>query len=441
LAKEIENKISENNNKIIFAKVDATTNKKIAKDFSVKSFPTIKYVKNGFVGDYTGARSKQRISSFISIMEGESVTEIETLSELRKLHTENVIYDTPSNIVFLLKIFVSSDEEKKSKSEIEKSFNEISEKNHGKGIFAIYKTEDKSELDADNSILDGNNQFSLSKIEIGKKEKYLKLDSKIMKLVNEGKEVEKESSENEKILNNKKNDIYNNQIESFFLNNNRPIVSELSQSNFKELSKMKKIMIVAIVSKSDIDLIKNENNNKYKNEYENNKQNNILINLDIILNKEKIINNLNNYVIGFLDLEKWKKFLEQFSVGKTSILMIDFRTENLSYAVRDLNIKENNDNIEINNNSENNNEHNDKYILNINDQLEIIFDDLIENKIEFRKTKNYFERLNDYFSQLKIRFINYYPYSYIVVAIFLIFLISFLLPSPSIKVKKNKKNN
>jgi hypothetical protein len=154
-----------------------------------------------------------------------------------------------------------------------------------------------------------------------------------------------------------------------------------------------------------------------------------LKNLDIILNKDKIINNLDDYVIGYLDLEKWKKFLEQFSAVKTSILMINFQTENLSYALREINIEENKT---LNN--DDNNENNNK--LNIKEQLEIIFDDLLEGKIEFRPTKNYFDRLNDYFLKLKIRFTDYYPYSYIVVAIFFTVFISFLLPSPGIKVKK-----
>ena len=73
MAQENKNNKLTNTN---IAKIDATKNKKIAEKYSVKTFPTIKYVKNGFLGEYTGVRTKDRFSSFLSVMSGDYLVEI-----------------------------------------------------------------------------------------------------------------------------------------------------------------------------------------------------------------------------------------------------------------------------------------------------------------------------------------------------------------------------
>eukprot|EP01100_Stratorugosa_tubuloviscum_P009073 TRINITY_DN37_c0_g2_i1.p1 TRINITY_DN37_c0_g2~~TRINITY_DN37_c0_g2_i1.p1 ORF type:complete len:244 (-),score=111.92 TRINITY_DN37_c0_g2_i1:158-889(-) len=60
LAKEL--KIENLNIKI--AKVDCTTNSKLQKRFSIRGFPTLKYISNGIVYDYSGARSLEQLKSF-----------------------------------------------------------------------------------------------------------------------------------------------------------------------------------------------------------------------------------------------------------------------------------------------------------------------------------------------------------------------------------------
>ena len=438
--------------KIKIAKIDATKNKKIAHEYSVKSFPTIKYVYNGVMNDYTGMRTKERLNTFFKIMKGNAVTEITDMLEIRNLQKTNLISDSsPNNIIFLLTIFDAKEDMLGQKSAIEINFTKIAQKYKGKGIFVILKTEIKCENFCDFSSLDNvcsknvfldsgirgpGSFFKISKIEFGREAIYMMNENNIKKNIkkNENGEISESDKSNRDV-----NAALNSQeIEGFFLSNNRPMISEFSQRNFKFLSELNKIMIILVVNNNEIEKRKYVIDEKEKNAnvIDNNENgveavNGILSNLDDYVNTitshsishlnsdHNEILNLNDYVIGYLELEKWKRFLAQYQIKKSSFLIIDFRTPKLKYYTQTIDITE----------GKNSNE-------NIYKQIEILFDNLAEKKIEFVQVKNSYEKIRDKLFTLKSKIQNAHAYSVFIVTVLIIFFISFLVPSPSLKKKK-----
>jgi Thioredoxin len=373
------------NTKIKIAKVDATKSKKIAKEYSVKSFPTIKYVKNGKMYDYTGIKTKERFSSFLKIMVKNSITEIKSLSELRILHMTNVISDSsPNNIIFLLNI-VRQENLLNTKTEIENIFEQLSIKYQGKGIFVLLKTVKNNENIYENN--NGNNDnsddsfFSISKIEMNSVPIMFTSD-RISEMNNDNNNNDNTEDDDvdytqnneikihEKInknLINSRTVVNYNQIDDFFVKNNHPIISELSQRNFRVFSELKKIVIIAVVNENEIskrneilntDLISNTKEKTNINN-DNNKENNEvydknLENFEFAVSDKKIKKNLNDFILGYLDGKRWKRFLLQYGISETGLLIIDFRSKDLVFYSQKFHVnnekddKNDNRNLEIN---------------------------------------------------------------------------------------------
>ena len=461
-----KNKNTKTKIKIKIAKVDATKSKKIAKEYSVKSFPTIKYVKNGEMYDYTGIRTKERFSSFLKIMVKNSITEIKSLSELRILHMTNVISDSsPNNIIFLLNI-IKQENLLNIKTEIEIIFEQLSIKYQGKGIFVLLKTvknnENINEKNDGNNDISDDSFFSISKIEMNAVPIMLTLDQ-MSEIINDNNNNDNNEDDDddddaqnneikvhEKInrnLMNSKTIINYNQIEEFFVKNNHPIISELSQRNFRVFSELKKIVIIAVVNENEIskrnnilnsNLIPNTNDKTNINN-ENNKDNKVyyknLENFEIALSDKKIKKNLNNFILGFLDGKRWKRFLLQYGISETGLLIIDFRSKDLVFYSQKFHVNNEKDdeNLEIN--------ENENYDIQQQENIKSVLLDLINDKMIFSKKKNFIEIIQQKFVDLKIKFFNYYPYSLLFVIIFVIFILSLILPSPSIVTSNKMKTN
>ena len=447
--------------KIKIAKVDATKNKKISHEYSVKNFPTIKYVYNGLVNDYTGIRTKERLNSFFNIMKGNSITEISDMSELRNLQKTNLISDSSSNnIIFLLTIFDARDDIIGQKTATEINFTKIAQKYKGKGIFVILKTEikcanycDYSSLDNicsenifyDSGIRGSRSYFKISKMEFARDPIYLKNQNNLKINKNKNDNENEKISESDKMkINNENNNGINvslnsQEIEGFFLSTNRPLISELSQRNFKYLSELNKIMIIIVVDNNEVEKLKylidkkekNENSiddKNDKNDDGDNELDGILSKLDkyvdtITLNSNTNRNfdngklfNLNDYVIGYLDLKKWQRFLAQYKIKKPSFLLIDFRTPKLQYYTQTIDMAEGDNNIYK--------------------QIDKLFNNLSEKKINFIQVRNSYEKIRDKLLTLKSKIQNVHAYPVFIVTILIIFFISFLIPSPSLKKKK-----
>eukprot|EP00600_Ochromonadales_sp_CCMP1393_P006799 CAMPEP_0174968286 /NCGR_PEP_ID=MMETSP0004_2-20121128/8047_1 /TAXON_ID=420556 /ORGANISM="Ochromonas sp., Strain CCMP1393" /LENGTH=478 /DNA_ID=CAMNT_0016217497 /DNA_START=39 /DNA_END=1475 /DNA_ORIENTATION=+ len=83
------------------AKVDATENDALAKEYGIKGFPTIKFLKNGKVSDYTGGRTESEIVSWVNKKSGPPAVTISTEDELLKFQEKHE--------VFTLGVFEKSD--------------------------------------------------------------------------------------------------------------------------------------------------------------------------------------------------------------------------------------------------------------------------------------------------------------------------------------------
>ena len=67
IIEEVADKLGDS---VTVGKIDATLATVTANDFGVKSYPTIKYYKDGRYGDYEGNKSYAGIAHFISRIQG-----------------------------------------------------------------------------------------------------------------------------------------------------------------------------------------------------------------------------------------------------------------------------------------------------------------------------------------------------------------------------------
>ena len=538
IALETSNKITEGRpieeinkktSSIKIAKIDATKNKIISGQFSVTSFPTIKYVNNGILGEYTGIRTKDSFLSFIRIMRGDHLIEIKSHSDLRTLQLSNLLSDTSnSNIVFLLTIYRTKENEgnlleegqnllksttNENEIDIEKIFGQIAKSYQGKAVFTIlHENQNIGDIDKiskkntdnynknvflqDRNIISGT--YSISKREINRPPIYFK-NKKIVKKI-QNYDINDDANKKEKTNineNNGNNDeiMLSQTLESFIISHNRHLISKLSQHNFRDLMHLKKIMVIAVVHNISTILVNEKNYNSLNNEDINNNENlkikdignnyniknngeimdsvivdsenilkffekNILEKLYSVDNFNKNTNedgnninsrddtlnlnstlNLNDCIFGYLDSKKWQKFLKQFGVKSSSILFLDFRSSTLYYYQKSLKkySKSRNeitgieDKIFSSSNLQENQKN--KNILDIN--INLILNDLYNDKLKFKKLKTSQDILFEIAVLIKNKFSTFHPFSVLFCFIIILIFCSFFTLSPSIRVKKD----
>jgi len=86
---------------IKLAKVDATENEALAKEFEIRGFPTIKFIKNGKAADYNGGRTAPEIISWVNKKSGPAAAILASADDLLKFQEKNE--------VFALGVFASAD--------------------------------------------------------------------------------------------------------------------------------------------------------------------------------------------------------------------------------------------------------------------------------------------------------------------------------------------
>ena len=538
IALETSNKITEGRpieeinkktSSIKIAKIDATKNKIISGQFSVTSFPTIKYVNNGILGEYTGIRTKDSFLSFIRIMRGDHLIEIKSHSDLRTLQLSNLLSDTSnSNIVFLLTIYRTKENEgnlleegqnllksttNENEIDIEKIFGQIAKSYQGKAVFTIlHENQNIGDIDKiskkntdnynknvflqDRNIISGT--YSISKREINRPPIYFKNKKNVKKIQNY--DIYDDANKKEKTNineNNGNNDeiMLSQTLESFIISHNRHLISKLSQHNFRDLMHLKKIMVIAVVQNISTILVNGKNYNSINNEDINNNENlkikDIGNNYDIknngeimdsvIVDSENILKffeknileklysvdnftkntnedgnninsrddtlnlnstlNLNDCIFGYLDSKKWQKFLKQFGVKSSSILFLDFRSSTLYYFQKSLKKYSKSRNeitgIEDKFFSSSNLQENqkNKNILDIN--INLILNDLYNDKLKFKKLKTSQDILFEIAVLIKNKFSTFHPFSVLFCFIIILIFCSFFTLSPSIRVKKD----
>ena len=463
------------------------------------SFPTIKYLKNGILADYTGIRTKESFLSFINIMRGDHLIKINSLEDLRTLQLSNLLSDTSiSNIVFLLTIYrkkenigsildggQNSSNNVKSKKEIdiEKIFGEIAKSHQGKAVFTIlYENEyveDVDEMSKNERNYNIENEeailgfYSISKREIHRRPIYFSKKNMIDKMHNLN--INNENNLNE---NNDVNDsiMLSQSLESFIDTHNRHLISRLSQYNFRDLMSLKKIMIIAVVQNISTQSVNDKNNNNFnmKNVSINRNDNNngeiidsVIIDSDNILHffEKNILNkfynsdnfnrnsdedennnfsmnkttnnfsnlHLNDCIFGFLDSKRWIRFLKQYGVKSSSILILDFRTPTLFYHQKSMKKYLNSGHTNKSSNLQENQEN--RTILDIN--INLILDDFYNNKLKFKKMKSSQDILFEIGILIKKKFVTLHPLSIFFCFIVIILFYSFFTLSPSIRRKKD----
>ena len=95
-------------NQATFVSVDATHNEALAKKYSIRAFPTIKFFSDGNVVEYNGSHTAQalvdftktRLSSPVQVIENE-----ESLSTLRRQHPFSVVLFTKTNESDIFQVF------------------------------------------------------------------------------------------------------------------------------------------------------------------------------------------------------------------------------------------------------------------------------------------------------------------------------------------------
>jgi protein disulfide-isomerase A1 len=77
---------------IMLAKVDATVAKKLASEFDVKGFPTLKFFRSGSPGSYEGGRTADDIVSWVKKRTGPIATSVSSTDELENLKEANEVF-------------------------------------------------------------------------------------------------------------------------------------------------------------------------------------------------------------------------------------------------------------------------------------------------------------------------------------------------------------
>lgn len=180
--------------------MDATAEKTIPGKFGIKSYPTIKFFKDGIYGKYEGARTIEGFSRFSERMHGPPIALLESATLQEQL--SGILSSFP--VVFLL-TYTGDD--------VPVAFQSVAKQMQAEATFAAVKgTED-----------------SIAKLEDGK------VPPKIMDL--RGVDLSKTDAAIK--------------VESFIKANNHPLVSALDSHNFKQLGSLGKLMVIAVVDYKD----------------------------------------------------------------------------------------------------------------------------------------------------------------------------------------------
>lgn len=178
-------------------KVDATTSRKVATDHEVKAFPTIKYYRNNHWDKYEGSRTLDAFLSFVRRLEAPAREEVQSAEDLAE-------YD----VSFLLQFPLRSPE----RAEILRTLDDTLIRLHGRAhIFTMETSAVKTPL--------------FYRMHGTSFTKFMYVNART------------EESE----------------LEKFVLDNNRPLVSKLENSNFKQLGSLGLVMMIAIADYSSSD--------------------------------------------------------------------------------------------------------------------------------------------------------------------------------------------
>ena len=334
------------------AKVDCTKQKKIANQFDIKSFPTLKYVKNGVVYDYLGSRTKEAFLGFIDKMKRHHYVELNTIEEIEKLYPRDTMltasgevianypkegeYELNNGAVFLLTInqvitpkitedITSTDEVLYTKQQlhiVENSFSEVAKKLHSMANFAILRIGLSGTETVDENIITNNQQYRIEISKMERKRTPKKMSLNALEFDSDTKDIT--SIQGNTVV----PSLIPHYIEQFVLAHNYPLISVFEGNNFKRLADLRKLMVIAIVQNTtavthrkmitDTSSPTPQKLNKYKS-YD---ADGIIQSLDNVASDVLSDAESDQFIFGFLDANKWKKFLKQYKAKAPGLLLL-----------------------------------------------------------------------------------------------------------------------
>lgn len=297
--------------KIHVAKIDATKSKEIAKEFGVDKFPRLIYKKANLTGTYDGPRSLDGFQLFLNRFNDPPIQEVATSTnefELSSIHPYH-------NVSFILQLNCNLDGNERLCSEDTKkiytAFRSTAYHLHLHSSFGIVHHQSPSMKMNKQEI--SICKFSPQHIPYIKNSFQLKITHEdelyclnILQMIDEFSLAPYGSSL----------ELLEKPILSFIEKNNYPFFNIFENHNFKILSHLNKTMIIGIIDerresttnsiltamKTQFHQIVLENPNKRKEIYE-------------------------NYILGYLDGNKWKSFVRHHDAYVPNILVIDHEDE------------------------------------------------------------------------------------------------------------------
>lgn len=245
--------------------MDATAEKTIPGKFGIKSYPTIKYFKDGVYGKYEGPRTIEGFRTFRERMHGPAFHVLESEASLKDLLKT-------SPVVFVLITTTSGSGD----SVVPSLFQAVAKQNQAQATFAVIQSSQTTDL-------------SFSKVESGKHTKYMNIGG-----IDWGNAAT--------------NDM--DRLGEFVKGNNYPLVASLDSHNFKHLGSLKKTMVIAVVN--------------YKDTAGQSKK--LLDDLDAAATSLPL-EQAENFVFGHLDGVQWKGFVKQYEAKVPALLLLDVAKE------------------------------------------------------------------------------------------------------------------
>ena len=249
--------------------MDATAEKTTPGKFGIKSYPTIKYFRDGVYGKYEGPRTIEGFRTFRERMHGPAFHVLESEANLKDLLNT-------SPVVFVLRTTTTTGSSGSSSSrEIPSLFQAVAKQNQAQATFAVIQSS-------------GGMALSFSKVEGGKHTKYMNIDG-----IDWG--------------NTANNDM--DRLGDFVKGNNYPLVASLDSHNFKHLGSLKRTMVIAVVDYKDAGQSKK-----------------LLDDLDAAATTLPL-EQAENFVFGHLDGVQWKGFVKQYEAKVPALLLLDIAKE------------------------------------------------------------------------------------------------------------------
>lgn len=196
--------------------LDATKHKKVAHQFKVKKYPTIMYKKDNFYGNYDGPRTLNEFVGFAHRLSSPPFMNVTNIDDLKAVSTI-----TDQNITFLLSIPPIS-EHASTSTDVFNDFAAVANKMYLHASFAVLEQTQATQPFTETLSLP-TDRPTLLKVELGRQSVFMSADALM--------------SAEDRVAG----------IEAFVERNNHPLISELDNHNFKRLSYVEKIFLLAVV--------------------------------------------------------------------------------------------------------------------------------------------------------------------------------------------------